>query len=250
MSLPRINPTRLQQVVFQIEMSRKLSFDDLCFAVAGTNWAEEMELEAETIGKLIVAHDIITKAAKPEGTPEPKASPQKTPPLPVESTPPPAPATTEVVNTFKEGGRGRKQCPACKLYIGARVAKCACGHEFLKKESAPKADPKPSDAPAPKPTQETLPRVIPVDRHSYPNGTVCVPAGKPPVNLTGSDEGAVLKWAEEMRAVWEKRGQLLSAEALFYFVMMYYDGKGEDLKEARPRIKSILRTNYPNEGLK
>lgn len=223
MSLPRINPTRLQQVVFQIEMSRKLSFDDLCFAVAGTNWAEEMELEAETIGKLIVAHDIITKAAKPEGTPEPKPEPQKTPPAPEAPPKPPTPPpveATEVVNTFKEGGRGRKQCPNCKLYIGARLAKCACGHEFSKKQTAPKADPKPSDAPAPKPTQEILPRVIPVDRHSYPNGTVCVPAGKPPVNLTGSDERSVLKWAEEMRAVWEKRGQLLSAEALFYFVMM------------------------------
>ena len=29
-----------------------------------------------------------------------------------------------------EGGRGKKQCPKCQAYLGARQAKCECGHEF------------------------------------------------------------------------------------------------------------------------
>ncbi len=46
-------------------------------------------------------------------------------------------ATTETtVETFKEGGRGRKQCPSCQKFIGARNSVCACGHKFEVKASS------------------------------------------------------------------------------------------------------------------
>lgn len=32
-----------------------------------------------------------------------------------------------VVKTYTEGGRGKKQCASCGLYVGNRVSECACG---------------------------------------------------------------------------------------------------------------------------
>lgn len=34
------------------------------------------------------------------------------------------------IKTQSEGGKGRKQCPACKQYVGNRNTVCACGHAF------------------------------------------------------------------------------------------------------------------------
>ena len=39
------------------------------------------------------------------------------------------PETSEI-KTFKEGGRGRRQCPKCKVFVGSRQSPCVCGHEF------------------------------------------------------------------------------------------------------------------------
>ncbi len=40
-----------------------------------------------------------------------------------------------LVPTYSEGGRGRKECPACKKFVGARVHDCACGHNFVEGET-------------------------------------------------------------------------------------------------------------------
>lgn len=48
--------------------------------------------------------------------------------------------------TYNEGGRGRKQCPACKKYVGFRSATCECGHVFAAKEES---------IPAPQPVRST-----------------------------------------------------------------------------------------------
>lgn len=34
------------------------------------------------------------------------------------------------MSTYTEAGRGRKQCPACQIYIGVRSNTCVCGHLF------------------------------------------------------------------------------------------------------------------------
>ena len=49
--------------------------------------------------------------------------------------------------TFYDGpGAGRKLCPGCEKYIGARNRKCSCGHEF-KSAPAPEPAPKPDTPP-------------------------------------------------------------------------------------------------------
>lgn len=34
------------------------------------------------------------------------------------------------IATYDTGGVGRKQCPSCKKFVGARGMKCACGYDF------------------------------------------------------------------------------------------------------------------------
>lgn len=54
------------------------------------------------------------------------------------------PQAQETPKFSEQGGKGKKQCPACKMYIGARVTgKCpnpACSHEFVAGEKKPKSD--------------------------------------------------------------------------------------------------------------
>jgi len=68
-----------------------------------------------------------------------------------------AAAAAGEINTFKEGGRGRKECPKCGVFVAARSAVCACGHEFSKNTTSqlppPKYGDKSKSSPAPKPTK-------------------------------------------------------------------------------------------------
>jgi len=40
-----------------------------------------------------------------------------------------------VTKTYDVGGKGRKECPSCHKFVGARNHNCACGHEFITGES-------------------------------------------------------------------------------------------------------------------
>jgi len=40
--------------------------------------------------------------------------------------------TKKKVTPKGTAGKGRKQCPQCEKYVGARASKCDCGHEFPK----------------------------------------------------------------------------------------------------------------------
>lgn len=47
----------------------------------------------------------------------------------------------KVVETSNTAGRGRKLCPACRLYIGVRTLVCACGNkDFQKKGTYPNVE--------------------------------------------------------------------------------------------------------------
>jgi len=35
--------------------------------------------------------------------------------------------------TYTKGGKGRKECPQCNVFVGARTTLCNCGHKFKRK---------------------------------------------------------------------------------------------------------------------
>lgn len=41
-----------------------------------------------------------------------------------------AAAQAKTIKTWKKGGKGRKQCPSCNIYVAARSGECVCGHNF------------------------------------------------------------------------------------------------------------------------
>src|SRR5581483_7749397 len=98
----------------------------------------------------------------------------------------PAPIEEEVIETPKKasvttsstGGRGKKQCPQCKQYVGARIGVCACGHDFASAPAAPKAEKTAPAGPAPKGGH-----VGGVGRMA-----ISIPAGKCPVKYEEGDD--------------------------------------------------------------
>jgi hypothetical protein len=303
MELPRINRDRLQQVVNMIEKSQSFrDLEALTYAVAQHNWAEEMKLDAKTIGQLIEYHDIQTKTLRfgqepsklvkplkveaPAPKPEPKSKAKPTPkyllksvakppkagvtskkeelpkpaapPIKVESPkkeeplkpvtspkvevrlPKPElakveepPITESNIQTYDEGGRGRKQCPKCKKYIGARNVICACGYEFKGKGQDKVAEVCEESVQ----TKAARIHLSAIDCKSV----VWVPAGKPPVQLNGTDESDLVNWTYDIRRAYaDKNNAYLSLNALKYWLRNGYNLSEQEIKVAQANLVQVL----------
>jgi len=262
-SLPQINPSRLQRAVAEAEFSANLDFDGLCQAVAKGAWAKDLELDAGTIAGLIHKHGTITKCEKPEVVP----------------------ATSEphTVKTYDEGGKGRKRCPSCEKYVGAVTKVCNCGHEFNGKKAEPSED-RPVEPHIVKtydeggkgrkrcpscekyvgavtkvcncghefngkkvePSQKSTPPSEPQHSESRPRSgydprllRVSTPAGECPHKLKGFDYDTVHEWAEQVRAAGRDNGRYYTLRALVYFVRHFYDLQSEEYATVRQLLEGI-----------
>lgn len=214
-----VNPTRLQQVVFDLESKKAFqSVDELAEAAAKSTWATTSELDAGTIRAALIYHETITKVDKPAKDNQPE--PQDT----------------------KGAGRGRKQCPACHNYVGVRTRQCDCGHEFSKTNGgdapvhAPKQEPKTEAKDAP-------PKDEPRPSHIRRQG-VWTPAGAAPAKLSGTSEDEVYEWAEKVLAHGERVGKHYLVQALIYWVREFYDINGPEF----PIVKAHLLNLYAGEA--
>lgn len=292
MSLPTINPSRLQGVVANVEFEGEFAtFEQLCAAVAKTTWAQTLDLDAEMIGSLMIEHNTITtmekpakaKAATPDPKPTPPApfapkrpnafAPKRQKPMPTAE--PPEPPKSTGVATYDEGGRGRKQCPACKKYIGARNMVCACGHEFKKAKAEPPKPvdppkpPKPVDPPTwkalsdpdavleesytPSPTTPTYDAAVkavtagggPIQRANrvYPQDRclkVSTPAGKPHHELKGCSREEVEEWCERTRRTGlDEHNRFYSKRALTYWLRYFFEMFSDDFTKAKKHIEEM-----------
>ena len=222
--LPKIMPSRLQRVVSDTEFGTEFeTFQQLCEAVAETQWAKSFDLNALVIGALMVEHGTLTKVDKPASVelpvePEPEPVAEK----PAKTT---TADTEKVVKTYDEGGKGKKQCPACKKYVGLRTAACACGHPFALKTKAKAAEPQEPEDEYEDEDEEVQPTVgssdpMPQRRHVQQTGRIRIhtPAGACPHRLTGTDVNTVEEWAEHVRKTFlDRDGSWLLVPALKYF---------------------------------
>jgi hypothetical protein len=181
MDLPNVSPEKLQQMAMRMEMGRSFqTLEELSFALAASSWAQQEELEADVIEQLLVHHKTITKVKAAGVTPPPVVQLPKpvpaNPPTPQPAPPPPkpvpqpvkvevseakaAPTTNETkpeVTTYTEAGRGRKQCPTCKKFMGARNKICVCGHQFQQADNMSGVTPV---AQSPKPASQALEQTV------------------------------------------------------------------------------------------
>lgn len=109
------------------------------------------------------------------------------------------------IKTYDKKGRGRKQCPHCKVIVGVRNKTCICGKPFIKKKDLPKEeDPL---------KEETLTFVRNLGFYNG-NRVIYTPRGKCPVKLKDD----VITWAINLIGYCESLGDVLSIRAIKYWL--------------------------------
>lgn len=111
------------------------------------------------------------------------------------------------IKTFDKRGRGRKQCPKCKVIIGVRHKVCICGHTFKRKQKKKwHRDPEVAKA-----------INLLAGLGYYPSKQyriLYVPAGKPPVKF----QGAVKRWATNTAQDYYLRNYIVAPSCLVYLL--------------------------------
>jgi uncharacterized Zn finger protein (UPF0148 family) len=129
-------------------------------------------------------------------------------------------------------GRGKKQCPECKVYLGVRNGKCICGHEFVaaqkKSTSTAQAAPKKQEPPAD------------FNRKDFFSTKISTPAGKCPANLADTDYGTVEEWAGKILRHGEAKNVVYAVSALRYWARQFYEIFSEEHKLVTQHLNDIM----------
>jgi len=155
----------------------------------------------------------------------------------------------------KSAGRGRKQCPACKKYVGVRTLICTCSHEFgVAKPKAPAVvkltaskKPKLEEPEEDEPEEEEEEEEEDNDEDAQPEGRVrriWTPAGGSPAKLGGTSREEVHCWAEKIRKSGFNNGLHYLVQAVLYWAREFYDINGPDYQIVRAHLYNL----YPYEA--
>jgi hypothetical protein len=128
-------------------------------------------------------------------------------------------------------GRGKKLCPNCQKYIGARSAKCEnCGTEFSIKtaiDSEPKIEEHNSS------TSMSRMFIQGFRKVAYPG---VMPNDQQPPRLKGTSKAEVQAWMPKVMAWGHERQVDLMPSALRYLVRGVYDYKSAEYQEVCSRL--------------
>ena len=129
------------------------------------------------------------------------------------------------INVFDGRGRGRKECPECRRYIGVRHKVCICKHEFKKKEQPV--------------TEVEGPEYIEARDFMSALGynhigfrILFIPRGECPVKFTGS----VSEWADAVIERYYGYFYLMSPMALRYMLDKFSPVLSDRYKENRKAL--------------
>lgn len=182
--------------------------------------------------------------------------------------------------TFSEGGRGRKQCPECSIFIPAVCKLCVCGFDFSSqiKEKKPtniatyseggrgkKQCPEckkyvgakaaaclcgykfeGSTKPAPKPLAKDVVKTEKEDRLPLNplmldcRYSIIAPAGACPVKLLSIEKEHVEEWADRVRNSFRKQSLFLTLSGLIYFITQFYSYHSDEYKTVRGHLEDFL----------
>jgi hypothetical protein len=121
---------------------------------------------------------------------------------------------SQKVKVYDTGGRGRKQCPQCRKFVGYSAEYCGCGLKFGKYQPPKK---KANGG------QFAAPVMVDLESSQFQRamGTqsllVIAPSGICPCKLTGIDYDSVKAWAEKVVEAGEQLDKCYSPAALRYF---------------------------------
>ncbi len=141
-----------------------------------------------------------------------------------------------------EGGPGRKGCP-CGVFVAARTGTCPkCGHIFVSRVAAlstANREPRTSTPTSPSPVEVDSEERAPTGRRPV----LLVPSGRCPVELEGTDRGAVQEWAFLLCS--EFSGYVISRFAAMQFVRQFYPMGSPEFVVARSHL-SHCRSLHPD----
>lgn len=238
MARPKISVDRelLQTLINRVE--KKANFDSLSAMFAAVAETKEAKKIGATVSVITLRYKEFSLSSKTTPGKRGRRAGEK-------SAEPFAPKVTELDGA----GRGRKQCAACKKYVGVRSSVCVCGNPFTKAErTAPVeqtvAIPTRTERTAPieRPTSDEQPTIY--DIRTFGFQKVYIPAGECPVKLSGHTEKEVLRWMESVCKWYEDKKQLIGFEGLAYYVRMEFFSF--DTKEYE-KVKDILRAQWRGE---
>jgi hypothetical protein len=206
------------------------SFDLLCQKLADTDFARAQKLNAETIGKMLIEHDIDTKTKKPKTVEASKPAAAPPPPPKPEPKPAPTPPAAPAPAPSTGPGKGKKLCSQCNQYVAAAAKACPhCKHVFKKKgedDLPPVAAPVATVSMPPRVEyQESYgdaPLALPYyDTHR--GRVIAIPGGLCPVQLKGTSYEEVQRWAQSVLDAGAKDHLYYQKSALKYYVRYFYD---------------------------
>lgn len=140
--------------------------------------------------------------------------------------------------TNSGAGPGKKNCPGCGEYIGARSKVCPlCSYNY---ETKAKEPPKPVWDVRPKNviTSDAWPNSLGIEANNITRYKVLLPSGKCPVDIKDFTPIKLKRWANEVSDIMAEKGQLMTPEALYYFAKKFNPDK-EQIKV----IQKILGVN-------
>lgn len=99
------------------------------------------------------------------------------------------------MNKYSLPGRGRKQCPECKTYVGVRTQDCECGYKFNFNSSEDKPVASKYDDP---PLTDDENRYIFAIGAGKGGRVVWTGAGESPAKLVGTDDKSVKQFCDDV----------------------------------------------------
>lgn len=144
------------------------------------------------------------------------------------------------IKTHDEPGRGRKLCPQCKKYLGARMGVCVCGHKFEKSTKKKK-----EKIPQPTPVKNVT-RIKNGETVTYNPRQIILttPAGLCPYKLEETDRDSVNEWAEKIRVKGHVSSRLYTVNALIFYLNQFFKRNSEEHKLAKCHLQEIYAKEY------
>jgi hypothetical protein len=112
-------------------------------------------------------------------------------------------------------GRGRKQCPQCKVYVGVRTHDCSCGHSFAEKGSVASQA---KLVAQPEMDEETKNYILGLNIGPKRVLIVYTPAGVCPYKLDSVDYDSVKSFCEDVVDAGLKEGRLYTKYVINYWL--------------------------------
>lgn len=126
-------------------------------------------------------------------------------------------------------GRGKKYCPKCTNYIGARQKICNCGFEFNGQTFKP-----PQELTA----EQLAEQAYAIKHLSEKCRLIYTPSGKCPVKLLSLSEEDIYDWCDSVIDLGLKNRLLYYTTALIYWLREFVDINSVEYKLARKTVQN------------